>query len=82
MKTSMDEKKSEIQWTMWNQLDIFDFADDLEFLSHNHQMVQEKMDRSSLTFLRVMQRLTHRRMNLIIHTSSNPDFGHGDRSFG
>lgn len=41
MKTSTVEKKNAIQWTLWNQLDDLDFADDF-FLSHTQQQMQEK----------------------------------------
>ena len=32
-----------IQWTMFNQLDDLDFADDIALLSHSHQQMQEKL---------------------------------------
>ena len=32
-----------IQWTMFNQLDDLDFADDITLLSHSHQQMQEKL---------------------------------------
>ncbi|VDO92661.1 unnamed protein product [Schistosoma margrebowiei] len=42
MKTSTSERKHGIQWTAWIQLDNFDFADDLAFLSHSHEQMQIK----------------------------------------
>jgi hypothetical protein len=32
-----------IQWTMFNQLDDLDLADDIALLSHSHQQMQEKL---------------------------------------
>ena len=37
MKTSTREHRNGIQWTLWNQLEDLDFADDLALFSHSHQ---------------------------------------------
>ena len=42
MKTTTEEIKNVIQWTLWDQLEDFDFADDLTLLSHSNQQIQEK----------------------------------------
>ena len=42
MKTSTQQKRNGIQWTLWDQLDDLDFADDLALLSHTQQQMQEK----------------------------------------
>jgi hypothetical protein len=42
MKTITKGKRNGIQWTLLNQLDDLDFADDLALLSYNHQQMQEK----------------------------------------
>lgn len=42
MKTSTSKRKNGIQWTLWNQLDDLDFADDHALLSHSQQQMQEK----------------------------------------
>ncbi|VDP24699.1 unnamed protein product [Schistosoma margrebowiei] len=42
MRTSTSEGKHEIQWTVRNQLDDLDFADDLALLSHTHEQMQTK----------------------------------------
>ncbi|VDP66840.1 unnamed protein product [Schistosoma mattheei] len=42
MKTSTSEGKHDIQWTAQNQLDDFDFADDLALLSHTHEQMRTK----------------------------------------
>ncbi|VDP35347.1 unnamed protein product [Schistosoma margrebowiei] len=44
MKTSTSEEKYGIQWTAQNQLDDFNFADDLALLSHIHEQMQIKAD--------------------------------------
>uniref|UniRef100_A0AAV2J1Z3 Reverse transcriptase domain-containing protein n=1 Tax=Knipowitschia caucasica TaxID=637954 RepID=A0AAV2J1Z3_KNICA len=45
MKTSTNQMRNGIQWTLWEQLDDLDFADDLALLSHTHQQMQEKTSR-------------------------------------
>ena len=42
MKTTTTGRNNGIQWTLWMQLDDFDFADDLALLSHNHSQMQDK----------------------------------------
>lgn len=42
MKTSTRERRNRIQWTLWDQLDDLDFADDIALLSHSQQQMQEK----------------------------------------
>lgn len=42
MKTSTREHRNGIQWTLWDQLDDLDFADDIALLSHSQQQMQEK----------------------------------------
>ena len=42
MKTSTEDKRNGIQWTLMEQLIDLDFADDLALLSHTHQQMQEK----------------------------------------
>ena len=38
------ENKRNIQWTLVEQLDDQDFADDLALQSHTHQQIQDKTD--------------------------------------
>ncbi|VDO68059.1 unnamed protein product [Schistosoma curassoni] len=47
MKTSTSEGKHGIQWTATMQLDGLDFTDDLAFLSHTQQQMQEKTTREA-----------------------------------
>ena len=42
MEKSTDKKRNGIQWTLWEQLNDLDFADDIALLSHNQQQMQEK----------------------------------------
>jgi Reverse transcriptase (RNA-dependent DNA polymerase)/Domain of unknown function (DUF6451)/Endonuclease/Exonuclease/phosphatase family len=42
MKTSTHQRRNGIQWTLWDQLDDLDFADDFALLSHTQQQMQEK----------------------------------------
>jgi hypothetical protein len=39
---STDGKWNGIQWTMWQQLDDLDFADDIALVSSTQQQMQEK----------------------------------------
>ena len=42
MKTSTEQRRNGVQWTLWTQLDDLDFADDLALLSHSQQQMQDK----------------------------------------
>ena len=42
MKQGMDGRRNGIQWTLWEQLDDLDFADDIVLLSHSQQQLQSK----------------------------------------
>ena len=42
MKTSTEGKRNGIQWTLWEQLNDLDFADDIALLSHSQQQLQSK----------------------------------------
>jgi MarR-like DNA-binding transcriptional regulator SgrR of sgrS sRNA len=42
-KKATDGRRNGIQWTMLNQLDDLDFADDISLLSHSHQQMQENL---------------------------------------
>ena len=49
MKTTTENKKTGIQWTLWNQLEDLDFADDVSLLSHNHYQMQDKLSNIAKT---------------------------------
>jgi Reverse transcriptase (RNA-dependent DNA polymerase) len=42
MKTSTQQSRNGIQWTLVDQVEDLDFADDLALLSHTQQQMQEK----------------------------------------
>ena len=42
MRESTEGKRNGIQWTMWQQLDDLDFADDIALISSKQQQMQEK----------------------------------------
>jgi CRISPR/Cas system CMR-associated protein Cmr3 (group 5 of RAMP superfamily) len=42
MRESTEVKRNGIQWTMWQQLDDLDFADDIALISSTQQQMQEK----------------------------------------
>ena len=42
MRESTEGKRNGIQWTMWQQLDDLDFADDIALISSTQQQMQEK----------------------------------------
>jgi hypothetical protein len=42
MRTSTANRRNGIQWTLWEQLEDLDCADDLALLSHSHQQMQDK----------------------------------------
>ena len=62
MKTTTTGRNNGIQWTLWTQLDVLDFADDLTLLSHNHTQMQDKTTRlaetSAGTGLKINKRKT------------------------
>ena len=45
MRRVTEGKRTGIQWTLHEQLEDLDFADDLALLSHSHQQMQEKTSR-------------------------------------
>ena len=47
MKTTTTGRNNGIQWILWMQLDDLDFADDLAFLSHNHNQMHSPGDHIS-----------------------------------
>ena len=53
MKTSTHQKRNGIQWTLWDQLEDLDFADDLALLSHTQQQMQEKTSIVAATSARI-----------------------------
>ena len=69
MKTSTRERRNGIQWTLWDQLDDLDFADDLALLSHSHQQMQEKTNVVAATSLQIGLNI-HKDKTKILKTNS------------
>ena len=44
MRTTTEQRKNGIRWTLWTQLDDLDFADDLALLSHSYHQMQDKIN--------------------------------------
>ena len=53
MKTSTRERRNGIQWTLWDQLEDLDFADDIALVSHSQQQMQEKTNMVAATSAQV-----------------------------
>ncbi len=49
MRATTTGRRNGIQWTMWEQLDDLDFANDLELLTHSYTQMQEKTNHLSTT---------------------------------
>ena len=63
MKTTTQNRRNGIQWTIWSQLDDdFDFADDLALLSHSHEQMQDKTD-----LLNLVSAQTGLNINMILY---------------
>ena len=43
MRQATSNRRNGIQWTLLEQLDDLDFADDIALLSHNQQQMQDKL---------------------------------------
>ena len=44
MRESTEGRRNGIQWTLWNQLDDLDFADDIALLAHKYTQMQDKIN--------------------------------------
>ncbi|VDP49575.1 unnamed protein product [Schistosoma mattheei] len=69
MKTSTSEGKHGIQWIVRMQLDDLDFSDDLAFLSHSQQQMQEKTTRITAASAAVVLNI-HKGKNKIIRCNT------------
>ena len=73
MKTSTARKRNGIQWTMWNQLDDLDFADDIALLSHSRQQMQGKTSDLEVTSLQVGLKIHRGKTNVMRVNTNNAD---------
>ena len=72
--------KNGIQWTLFEQLDDLDFADDLALLSHSRQQMQEKTTVLADTSTKVGLKIHKGKTKILkINTSEDPVmlFGNG-----
>ncbi|VDP59340.1 unnamed protein product [Schistosoma curassoni] len=69
METSTSEGKYGIQWTVQNQLDDLDFADDLALLSHTHGQMQIKTASVAAVSESVGLNIHKRKSKILRHTS-------------
>lgn len=74
MKETTEGRRNGIQWTMWEQLDDLDFADDIVLLSHTQTQMQEKSDTLSQTAIKLgLSPNTAKTQVIKIHTQTiNP----------
>ncbi|XP_076447155.1 uncharacterized protein LOC143284330 [Babylonia areolata] len=72
MKITTTGSNNCIQWTLWTQLDVLDFADDLALLSHNHSEIQDRTTKLETTSCGVELKISSKKTNLMkINTSAN-----------
>ena len=72
-KTTIN-RRNDFQWTLMQQLDDLDFADDIALLSHNHEQMEDKLshleERAAETGLIISTRTTRvLKVNTNSHTS-------------
>ena len=79
MKETTKGERNGIQWTMWEQLDDLDFADDIALLSHTHTQMQDKTDRltQAAEKLRLTPNTSKTQVMKINPRSSTPILIHG-----
>ena len=72
MKTTTTGRSNGIQWTLWTQLDDFDFADDLALLSHNHSQMKDKSTLLETTSAGTGLRINRKKTELMkMNTTAN-----------
>ncbi|KAK7103282.1 hypothetical protein V1264_018213 [Littorina saxatilis] len=72
MKTTTAGRRNGIQWTLFDQLEDLDFADDLALLSHNHAQMQDKTTHLETISAGVGLKINKRKTELI-KTSTTAD---------
>jgi hypothetical protein len=63
-RESTEGKRNGIQWTMWQQLDDLDFADDIALISSTQQQMQEKTSLVAETSIKLGHMHTKEVINL------------------
>ena len=66
----------EYQWTMWEQLNDLEFADEKDLLSHTQTQMQEKTERLSQIVIKLglTRNITKTRVMKILSKIRNPIF--------
>ena len=79
MKTATAHRRDGIQWTLLEQLDDLDFADDLALLSHSHQQMQAKTTQIAATSLQTGLKIHEGKTKIlkVNARSENPIVLHG-----
>ncbi|VDP78000.1 unnamed protein product [Schistosoma curassoni] len=70
-QTSTSKGKHGIQWTNQNQLDDFDFADDLAILSHTHEQMQMKITSVAAASASVGFKIHKRKSKILKYNTEN-----------
>lgn len=80
MKTTTAGRRNGIQWTLFDQLEDLDFADDLALLSHNHAQMQDKTTHLETISAGVGLKINKRKTELIKTntTADNPVMINGE----
>jgi hypothetical protein len=66
-------KKNDIQWTMLEQHDDFDFVDDLDLLSHNHSKMQNKTATLETVAASIGLKINREKTNIMRINNSNTE---------
>ncbi|VDO49647.1 unnamed protein product [Schistosoma margrebowiei] len=71
MKTFTSEGKHEIQWTVRNQLEDLDFADNLTFLFHTHEQMKIKTNSVAEAFASVNLNIHKGKIEILKYNKEN-----------
>ena len=79
MKMTTKNRRNGIQWTLWSQLDDFDFADDMALLSHSHEQMQEKTDLLNLESAQTGLNINMNKTKIIKANTKSKNVSHSRR---
>jgi hypothetical protein len=74
MKTTTEGRKNKILWTLLDQLNDLDFADDLALLSHSCKQMQSKTTISATTSAREGLKINNKKTDLMMINNPSPHF--------
>ena len=79
MRETTKGERNGIQWTLFDQLDDLDFADDLALLSHNHEQMQGKTTALQTTAWKISLKINTEKTKVMrINTSRTEPIRLGD----